>query len=245
MSPRRHIGTAGWSIPRAAADRFPTAGSSLERYAAVFDAAEINSTFYRSHRASTYRRWAEATPDRFSFSVKAPRAITHDARLMDADEALERFRSELEPLRAKLGALLVQLPPKLAFDAAVAEAFFRALRTREPELLVACEPRHASWFTPAADTLLAGFSVARVAADPPLHPSAGEPGGWTGAWYFRLHGAPRAYFSAYGPQAVEALAQRLDRGRGKEIWCIFDNTASGAAAADALELQRVMRPSPT
>ncbi len=221
------------------ADRFPAEGSGLERYAAVFGAVEINSTFYRSHRGSTYLRWAACTPDGFRFSVKAPRAITHDARLVDVADALEGFLSELDPLRAKLGALLVQLPPSLAFDPAIAEAFFGALRRREPELQAACEPRHASWLSPAADGLLTGFRVARVAADPALHPLAGEPGGWTGFSYFRLHGAPRMYFSAYGPEVVEALARRLEGARSEEAWCIFDNTASGAAAADALELLRV------
>ncbi len=157
---------------------------------------------------------------------------------MDCAEALERFLSELDPLRAKLGALLVQLPPSLSFDPAVAGAFFSALRKDEPGLQVACEPRHATWFSPAADELLAGFRIARVAADPAVHPLAGEPGGWRGLSYFRLHGAPRMYRSAYGPQATGALAGRLDPSPGAQAWCIFDNTASGAAAADALELVR-------
>ena len=243
-TPGPRIGTAGWSIPRAVADRFPSEGSGLERYAAVFDAVEINSTFYRSHRASTFLRWAMRTPDSFRFSVKAPRAITHEARLVDGAEALGRFLSELEALRAKLGVLLVQLPPSLAFDPAVAEAFFGALRARETELQVACEPRHGSWLSPAANELLVGFRIARVAADPALHPLSGEPGGWTGLSYFRLHGAPRMYYSAYGPEAVRTLARRLEGDRSGMAWCVFDNTTLGAAAADALELKRVLARAP-
>lgn len=231
-----HIGTAGWSIPRTAADRFPADGSGLERYASVFDAVEINSTFHRPHLASTYARWAAQTPESFRFAVKTPRAITHDARLVNAEEALGRFLSELDPLRAKLGVLLVQLPPSLAFDPVVAEAFFGALREREHSLPVACEPRHPSWFLRAANELLAGFGIARVAADPALHSLGGDPGGWTGLSYFRLHGAPRVYYSAYGPDRVAALARRLKGLRSQEVWCVFDNTASGAATADALEL---------
>jgi uncharacterized protein YecE (DUF72 family) len=238
--PNTHIGTAGWSIPRAIADRFPAEGSGLERYAAVFDAVEINSTFYRSHRGSTYLRWATHTPAGFRFSVKTPRAITHDARLVNGADALARFLSELDPLRAKLGVLLVQLPPSLAFDPGVAEAFFGGLRGREHKLQVACEPRHESWFSAAADDLLSGFRVARVAADPALHPLAGEPGGWKGLLYFRLHGTPRMYYSAYGPETVRGFARRLERDQSKSAWCIFDNTALGAAAADALEILRVM-----
>ena len=236
VAPRPRIGTAGWSIPRAVAGRFPSDGSGLERYAAVFDAVEINSTFYRPHRPATFARWAERTPEAFRFSVKVPRVITHDARLAGAEDDLGRFLSELDPLRPKLGVLLVQLPPSLAFDAAVAAGFFGALRQREPALPVACEPRHASWLSPEADQLFSGLHVARVAADPALSPAAAEPGGWPGLTYFRLHGSPRMYRSAYGPEAAARLAERLRSVRSGEAWCIFDNTASGAAAADALEL---------
>lgn len=235
-APGPHIGTAGWSIPRAVSGRFPAEGSGLERYAAVFGAVEINSTFYRPHRGATYLRWAACTPGGFRFAVKAPRAITHEAGLTAGADAMMRFLAELDPLRAKLGVVLVQLPPSLAFDPAVAEAFFGTLRKREPRLQLACEPRHASWFSPAAHALLAGLRIARVAADPARHPLAGEPGGWTDLAYFRLHGAPRMYFSAYGPEQIGALARRLERVQAGEAWCIFDNTALGAAAADALEL---------
>ena len=103
-------------------------------------------------------------------------------------------------------------------------------------LPVACEPRHASWLSPEADALLDGFRIARAAADPAKLPAAAEPGGWAGLSYFRLHGSPRMYFSAYGPDAVRRLARRLRSVRSDDAWCIFDNTASGAAAADALEL---------
>jgi len=137
--------------------------------------------------------------------------------------------------------LLVQLPPSLPFDPALAEAFFRGVRGREPNLRIACEPRHQSWFTAAANGLLSGFEVARVAADPALHPLAGEPGGWGGFSYFRWHGAPRVYYSAYGPEIIRAFAQCVERHQRESAWCIFDNTALGAATADALEFMRAFR----
>lgn len=231
------IGTAGWAIPRAVAERFPAEGSGLQRYAAVFNAAEINSTFYRPHRASTFARWAADTPPDFAFAVKIPKALTHEARLADCEAPLSAFVASLEPLGAKLRVLLVQLPPSLPFEEAVAEGFFGSLRAAAPELGVACEPRHASWFEPAADAVLARWRVARVAADPAKAAGAGEPGGWPSLEYHRLHGAPRMYFSRYSPEALDALAARLTRSPAEEAWCVFDNTASGAAAADALALQ--------
>jgi uncharacterized protein YecE (DUF72 family) len=229
------IGTAGWAIPRAVADRFPADGSALERYAARFAAAEINSTFHRSHRPATYERWEAAVPPDFRFAVKLPKAITHRRKLVDAAEPLATFLDEIAPLGPKLGPLLVQLPPKLAFDSGIAGAFFAALRARVSGA-IACEPRHPSWFAAEPDRLLASFVVARVAADPARVPEAAVPGGASTLAYWRLHGSPRMYFSPYGRDFTAALAARLAASRAAETWCVFDNTASGAAAADALDL---------
>jgi uncharacterized protein YecE (DUF72 family) len=234
----RFIGTAGWAIPRAVADAFPAEGSALQRYAGCFDAAEINSTFYRPHRPTTYARWADATPAGFHFAVKLPRTITHEAGLVDAMGRVAAFRAEVAHLGDKLGPLLVQLPPKLAYDPAVAEAFFRGLRELWPGA-VACEPRHPSWFEGGADGLLAAHRIARVAADPPRHPAAFTPGGWRGLAYWRLHGSPQMYRSPYDDAALRALADAV-RSDPVETWVIFDNTTSGAAAADALRLRAMM-----
>ena len=234
-----HVGTAGWALPREQQPRFPAEGSHLQRYAAVLPAAEINTTFYRSHRAATWARWAASVPDDFRFSAKLPRAITHTGRLVDAEGALDAFLDEVSALGTKLGCVLVQLPPSLAFDAAAAGTFFRALRERHAGP-VACEPRHASWFTLEADALLADASIARVAADPARAPGAGDPGGWPGLAYFRLHGSPRMYYSAYTDEYLDALAGRVmsTRARAAPVWCIFDNTTLGAATANALDLVR-------
>src|SRR3954470_11987598 len=110
------IGTAAWSIPREHAAPFPVAGSHLERYAAVLNAVEINSSFYRPHRTATYERWAASVPEDFHFAVKIPKAITHERRLADVDDLLDRFLSEVSGLGPKLGPLLVQLPPSLSFQ---------------------------------------------------------------------------------------------------------------------------------
>ena len=238
---RLRIGTAGWAIPRQVADGFPADGSGLQRYAARFDAAEINSTFYRSHRPQTLLRWREATPADFAFALKLSRAVTHEAKLVGAEGALESAIAEARLLGDKLGPLLVQLPPSQAFEPAVAGRFFDAVRARFAGVVV-CEPRHPSWFEPAADALLNAARVARAAADPARHAAAGEPGGWPGLAYWRLHGAPRMYFSSYGEAALRALARSLTAHPAPEVWCIFDNTASGAAAADALRLQALVGP---
>ncbi len=235
------LGTAGWTIPRADAAAFPGTGSHLSRYAHVFGAVEINSSFHRSHRPATYARWAASVPAGFAFAVKLPRAITHEARLVGCAALLDAFAAEVAGLGAALGVLLVQLPPSLAFDAAVTDPFFAALADRVGGA-VACEPRHPSWFEPAADALLAGRRVARVAADPARVPAAAVPGGWGGLAYWRLHGSPAMYRTSYRDGRLEPLAAALAAsGAVRPTWCIFDNTAAQAATGDALALQALLR----
>jgi uncharacterized protein YecE (DUF72 family) len=226
------VGTAGWSIPAASADRFPREGSHLERYSQRLPAVEINSSFYRPHRASTYARWAASVPPEFRFAVKVPKEVTHTRRLVDAAEPLARFLEEVRLLGPKLGPLLIQLPPSLVFQPDPVTHFLQHLRSSFAGDL-ACEPRHASWFTDAVDGLLAEHRVARVAADPAPVPRAAEPGGWQALTYFRLHGSPRMYYSPYSQAYLNQLGRRLST-RGGDVWCIFDNTAEGAATRDAL-----------
>lgn len=233
-SRRAYIGTAGWAIPRAHADRFPIDGGTLQRYAGIFQGVEINSTFHRHHRPATYARWAESTPDNFRFSLKLPKVITHQRKLVEAGEPLEDFLTGARLLGKKLGPILVQLPPSLAFEPGLATSFFTTLRDRHAGPIV-CEPRHASWFADEADALLKTSTIGRVAADPAVVPAAAEPGGWREPAYYRLHGSPRKYFSAYEEESIRRLASVLEEAAG-EVWCIFDNTASGAAAGDALNL---------
>ena len=208
----------------------------MARYATRFPAVEINSSFYRPHRPATYGRWAATVPAGFQFAVKVPQTITHTRRLDDPAPLLDPFLAECSALGAALGPLLVQLPPSLAFDARVVAAFLTLFRARFAGALV-CEPRHASWFSAEADRLLAAYQVARVAADPALVPVAAQPGGWDGLAYYRLHGSPRIYYSAYDPATLTTLAATLHTtAQTRPVWCIFDNTAAGAATANALDV---------
>ncbi|HEV7880353.1 DUF72 domain-containing protein [Bradyrhizobium sp.] len=236
------IGTAGWSIPSLYLGQVPAGASHLERYARHLNAVEINSSFYRPHRRATYQRWAQSVPDDFRFSVKLPKAITHDAGLADCSALLDRFVDEVTGLGDKLGVLLVQLSPKSEFKKRIANGFFRDLRMRiDADVVV--EPRHASWFAEGTDAWLAKRRIARVAADPARFASASEPGGAHELRYYRWHGSPRIYHSNYDAAALAALKRRLeDRARQSSAWCIFDNTVAGAALGNALELARSLRP---
>lgn len=239
-APRILIGTAGWSVPRASARHCVPDGTHLQRYARVFRCAEINSCFHRSHSYQTYAKWAAATPPWFRFAVKVPRTITHDQELRRARAPLERFLAETRGLGRKRGALLVQLPPSQAFDARVSGRFFELARSRYRGVIV-CEPRHPSWFSARAEALLVRFKVARVAADPAPAPGAEFPGGWKGVAYFRLHGSPRMYWSRYDLDYLKMLAGALRQVPPRaSAWCVFDNTASGAAFENAWELRALL-----
>ncbi len=170
-----------------------------------------------------------------------PRVVTHQRRLTEVDDVLDRFLAEATHLGDRLGPLLVQLPPSLRFSAEVATRFFAALRDRF-DGDVALEPRHATWFGPSADRLATEYRVARVAADPAVVPAAAEPGGWDGLTYYRLHGSPKVYYSAYSAEYLRALSETLaGAARTASVWCIFDNTAEGAATSNGLELLELVR----
>jgi uncharacterized protein YecE (DUF72 family) len=238
------IGTAGWALPRSTVGAFPAAGTHLQRYSRVFNAAEINSSFYRAHRTETYAKWASSVPADFRFSVKVPREITHTLRLQACARPLKQFLGEIAGLGSKLGCVLIQLPPSFAFERRLARSFLTLLR-RHFEGSAVIEPRHRSWFEPAAEEVLREFDIGRVGSDPALVAAAATPMVGTRLLYRRLHGSPRMYFSSYDESYLERLARDMTApSRSREHWCIFDNTAHGFATANALRLAELVQGQP-
>jgi uncharacterized protein YecE (DUF72 family) len=244
-TPKVYVGCAGWSIPSAHAAAFDAGGSHLERYAAVFNSVEINSSFYRPHRPATYRRWAASVPESFRFAVKMPRTISHLARLKDCRTLLETFLDEVGTLENRLGCLLLQLPPSLAWEPSITLPFLDLLRHLHAGP-VACEPRHASWFGGAVSNALREHGIARVAADPARFPRAAVPAGDHTVQYLRLHGSPRIYYDAYPEATLQRIARWLQRPAPHTMqrWCIFDNTANGHAVGNALTVRKRVRVAP-
>jgi uncharacterized protein YecE (DUF72 family) len=234
-----HVAIAGWSIRAEQASLFDREGSHLQRYASRFAAVEINSSFYRSHQRKTYERWAASVAEHFRFSVKMPKSITHERCLEGPADHLAQFLGEISGLEHKLGCVLVQLPPGLAYDPRTVERFFTALRARYRGAVV-CEPRHPTWFTSAADRRLEAHGIGRVGADPSCGEDGDQPGGSQRIAYFRLHGSPVMYQSSYTSEYLSALANRIRALADRAVWCVFDNTARGAAAVNALDLARAV-----
>jgi uncharacterized protein YecE (DUF72 family) len=133
------------------------------------------------------------------------------------------------------------LPPSFAFDSDAAVEFLDLLRQMHDGPVV-FEPRHPTWFSEPANALLDVYRISRVAADPPPVPDASVVRGGAGPAYFRLHGSPRMYWSRYDSGYIEALAETVRQlSAEREVWCVFDNTATGAAIENACELRARLR----
>lgn len=180
------------------------------------------------------------TPPDFRFAVKMPREITHRLKLEDCERLIADLAGDIAGLGDRMGPVLVQTPPALAFDETGVAAFLTACRTHLDAPIV-LEPRHASWFETGVDEFLTDCDVARVAADPEPAPGARHPGGTARLAYHRLHGSPDMYRSAYDAKTLREIFERaLASGEpAAERWFIFDNTALGHAAVDALALLKM------
>ncbi len=224
-----YIGTAAWTIPKNAAGGFGPEGSHLARYSQVLNAVELNSSFYREHQAKTYARWAQETPENFRFSVKLAKAFTHECGLKPDEGELLGSLENILHLGEKLGVLLVQLPPKQLFDRKLMERFYRLLREKISVPIV-IEPRNQGWFSEESRRLWEKYQISKVIADP--EKCQGQ--AINGLSYFRLHGSPLIYKSAYTPEYLQNLMN--DMRSHERPWCIFDNTTFGYATENALSL---------
>jgi uncharacterized protein YecE (DUF72 family) len=263
---RTRIGTSGWVYPPWRGDFYPAELAQrreLEYLSRRVSSIEINGSFYALQRPSSYQAWHDQTPDDFEFAVKGNRFISHMKRLRDVAAPLANFfASGLLALGGKLGPVLWQLPPTLAFDAGLLTDFFarlprtttaaaelaghheermagRAWTTTDADrpLRHALEVRHASFTDPAFLDLLRAHDVAVVVADaaaewPYLEAVTAD------FAYVRLHGSTELYASGYTVAALDEWAQRI-RGwteQGVDAYAYFDNDAKVKAPRDAIAL---------
>ena len=159
------IGKSGYNYPEWKGSFYPPtlpAAKMLPYYAERFRTVEINYTFYRTPTEKIVAGWSEATPAAFKLTLKAPKRITHDARLRDCGDRVRQFLETAATLESKLGALLFQLPPNFKKDLPVLEAF---LDTFPPRVCAAFEFRHASWFDAEVFDALRRRNLALCVAD--------------------------------------------------------------------------------
>jgi uncharacterized protein YecE (DUF72 family) len=232
------IGTSGWNYDHWRGPFYPQGLAKsrwLEYYARIFPSVEVNATFYRSMKPTTFDRWRQATPDGFLWSIKANRFITHMKRLKDAADPVKSFLESMKPLETKHGPVLFQLPPSLAFDKGLMRSFCSLLPEGKRYSL---ETRHESWMCNESLSCFRDFGIAWCISD-----TAGRypyletvTAGFT---YIRLHGSRSLYASCYTEEELGAWAAKI-RDFGVDAYVYFDNDFMGYAPLNALRLMEIL-----
>jgi uncharacterized protein YecE (DUF72 family) len=234
-----HIGTSGWSYDHWQGILYPHGTPVRERlcyYVQRFRTVEVNSTFYHWPRDATFASWRQRVPDGFLMTVKAPRGLTHGARLYAPETWLERIPRSVCVLGEKRGVLLVQLPPQLEYDHARLDYFL----ARVPDWLkVAVELRHPSWQREEVFGLLerhgAAYCVMSGAQLPCILRAT------TPFVYVRFHGPDEhsLYAGSYSDDDLRWWAERIREweGMGRDVFAYFNNDAEGNAVRNAETLR--------
>lgn len=236
-TPAIHIGTSGWTYSHWKGIFYPSdlsARKLLTYYSGCFQTVEINSSFYHLPRESTFVHWGEQVPSDFVFALKGWGLITHRKKLIDCGEPVATFLQRADLLRAKLGPILWQLPPKFRYKEERIESFFRIL---PGEHRYAVEVRDPSFIDPAFFRQLREYGIAFCIADTPVFPYAEE---ITADFvYLRLHGHERLYSSEYTEEQLSEYAEKI-RGWKKETYVYFDNDFQGFAVENAIRLRELL-----
>ncbi|HET8568344.1 MAG TPA: DUF72 domain-containing protein [Candidatus Limnocylindria bacterium] len=239
---RALIGTSGWMYDHWAGRFYPNGLAKakwLAHYAERFDTVELNNPFYRQPSRETFERWRDAVPERFVYTVKLNRFITHLKRLAIEPESVERSYGTMAGLGTKLGVVLVQLPPRMRFDAARLERFMRLVSRRRRRHAI--EPRDGSWFAEEALALLRRRGIALCVQDSAKWPT--RPEVVTAPFvYLRFHGPERLYASGYSDAQLAAWAERIRGwlGRGLDVYAYFNNDVPDHAPRDAMRLRAML-----
>ncbi len=237
MAKNIFVGCAGWKVPKRY--RAEEKIHHLQQYSKYFNCVEINSSFYRNHKAATYAEWAALVPDNFRFALKIPRSVSHNTKLR-RPELLLPFLEATAVLGHKRGPFLLQTAPKLVFDKKVVEACFKYLRQRFEGVIV-CEPRHKSWIDESALAVMRKYEISLVAADPGVVNVLTTDYSKKETHYIRLHGAPQTYFSPYSTEFLSSLSDKLRAVKPiSATWVIFDNTAWGHAFPNAIRFNELL-----
>lgn len=254
MERKRYIGTSGWMYKDWARDLYPEGmkRGHLSFFAKEFKTVEVNSSFYHLPLKKTFEKWNHETPDDFVFSIKLSRFITHQKRLRGTRGALERFMRHARPLQKKIGAILVQLPPSLAYEERLLRTFLEDIRVvsgRNYVVPFAFEPRHQSWFSkehlPRIAMLFKNAGIAMVFANSAAIPSikVADANIFSNLVYIRFHG-PQAFASSpYKAARLRVWADRITswERQGHAILTYFNNDVHGYAIHDARTLIRQCR----
>jgi uncharacterized protein YecE (DUF72 family) len=235
-----HVGTSGWQYADWRGRFYPQKLAQarwLEHYAARFGTVEVDNTFYRLPERSTFEKWAQRTPDDFVVALKASRYLTHVRRLMDPGDSVRLLMERVAGLGAKVGPILLQLPPTLRLEP---ERLEQTLAAFPAPTRVAVEFRHESWFTDSVERVLAEHGAALCIPDraskllSPLWRTAE----WT---YIRFHEGRSRPAPCYGRGALESWLQRITSrwDASCDVYVYFNNDHRCCAVRDARNFARL------
>ncbi len=237
------IGCSGWSYPDDWLRVFYRSRSAfLKQYLSVFDTAEINSTFYALPRPNFIKHLVNNVGEDKFFTAKLPKKVTHDNRLDvsgDGGAVLQEYFTLMEPIRNRIEALLIQLPPWDITNMSDLESFLVSL---DKSFRYAIEFRHESWLTSRVWSLLEDYGIANVIVDEPKLPI--ELRITADFAYIRWHGhGSRPWYNyLYSPEELKAWVPRLEdvTSRTDSILGYFNNHFSGNAPFNALQMLDLM-----
>jgi uncharacterized protein YecE (DUF72 family) len=216
-----YIGTSGWSYANWQDTFYPSdvkPATYLTYYARHFKTVETNSTFYRWPKPHVWRHWHDLVPERFVFSVKAPRQITHYRKLKNCHTLITEYLQSLSLLKNKCGPVLFQLPPTFTRQTEVLQHFIQGL----PEAYrYVFEFRHPSWHCEEIYQLLNQYKLAFCVFDLGLATSPVLSS--CDFCYVRLHGRPHPYRDRYSEAELQQWSQWLVSQR-RSAYIYFDNT---------------------
>lgn len=241
VAPAFFVGTSGWTYDHWQGCFYPPGLPKSRRfdfYAARFNAVEINATFYRSFKDSTYLNWKARAPQGFGYMLKAPKTITHLKLLRDVETDIQAFCRPAALLEDAFEMILLQAAPNLPYDLGLLRT---ALQAFPDPARVAVEFRSRLWFTPEVETLLSDLGAAFCNVDSPRQ-SLTEILTSQRA-YIRLHGRQRWYASDYTEAdllQVAGSAHRLASRGASRVYIFFNNDFGGYAPANALALQKLL-----
>jgi uncharacterized protein YecE (DUF72 family) len=210
----------------------------FEYYSAEFDTVEINATFYRLQRASTFDKWREQAPPHFLYAVKASRFMTHMKKLKDPKEPLSKFMTPARHLKEMLGPILYQLPANFHKDVPRLESFLKVLSRSQEH---AFEFRDKSWYDDQLLTLLDKYGVGLVVHDMTGSEAPLEAVGRLS--YLRCHGTSGKCHGRYGKAQLRHYGEWLldQRKKGRHAYAYFNNDIHGHAIEDARALKSVIQ----
>lgn len=212
----------------------------LSFYAREFDTTEINSSFYHMPRLKTVTNWARKVPPDFKFCPKISKYLTHNKRLKEPEEPLQRFFEAFAQIKEYLGPILIQLPPSLKFEADTVGYFFNVLAAKYGDYSFALEARHPSWMETDAAKSLKKFNIAWVISQSGVgFPYLEQVTAHT--VYIRFHGPGKLYASSYTDEQMKDYAVKIKKwAKNQDVWVYFNNCYDTVAIANANTLKKYL-----